>query len=198
MGGKMRLVIEVDGQVIAETSDLGICATALRLIDAEGKGDLENVLGTTVSLGDQGTSGDSAARSAESRIADDLGIQAVEVMGAIDPTDDPPYIRVNKRNWEALVRTLPNKGPGSAAPFAILMTILGVWKEYAHLSNPTYKEAAQVFRALGLQDKNRRRAIANCDWLIERGNEVVLNPAEMSNSLEVIRLLCTKGRRTTD
>jgi len=191
MNGKMRVVVDVGGSTIAESSDLGLCAAVLRLIDAEEKGTLEVVLGSgelTPPAGDNThVPGES---SAESHLASDLNVSVAELIGGIDPSVEPPFIRVNKRNWEAMLKAFSRKGPGSVAPFAILMTCLAVWKDYADLGRATYREGGILLKALGLEDKNRRRSIANCPWLMERGDEVALNPAEISRALEVLGLLC--------
>lgn len=195
MDEKMRVVVEVGGQPLATSSDLGVCAAVLRLIDAEGKGTLDTVLGEGFPVSPSGDPESRNDTSAESRLARDLGVTVAELQGAVDPTDEPPFIRVNKRNWEMMMRAVTRKGKGAVAPFAVLMTCLALWKDYADLGRATYEEGGALLKDLGLVDKSRRRSVGNCDWLMDRGREVVLNPAEISQAFGILELLCRKGQK---
>jgi len=192
---KMRVVLEVDGKAMAESTDLGICAEVLRLLGAEADGCLEEALtrgGVDAPLGEGAPSRESPSGGATTRLAEEIEVPEGQLMGAIDPTEEPPFIRVNKRNWEGLVRGVPKRGRGAVSPLALVLTALSVWKDSAGLGRASVSEGLGILRALGLDDKNTKRSIANCEWLMERGDGVVLNPGMMSQSLEIVRALCEK------
>jgi len=190
--GKMRVVLEVDGNKIAESEDLGVCAGVLRLIGAENDGTLDTHLQLLIGgTGARPLSQEPVGVGTEG-LAKEIGVPAGQLIGALDPSEEPPYLHVNKRYWEGLVSGMPRRGRGAVAPLTLILTILGVWKDFAKLGNATFDEGLAVLRGLGLDDKNKNRAVANCAWLINRGGEVALNPGMMSTALEVVRALCEK------
>jgi len=192
---KMRVVLEVDGKAMAESTDLRICAEVLRLMGAEVDGELQETLGRDNAEAQppqpagepEGPQG-----AATVKLAEEIEVSDGQLIGAIDPSEQPPFIRVNKRNWEGLVRAMPKRGRGAVSPLALVLTALSVWKDSANLGRASVAEGLGVLRALGLDDKNTKRSIANCEWLMERGDGVVLNPGMMSQALEVVRALCEK------
>lgn len=187
LNAKLRAAVEVDGKVIAESDDAVLCATILRLLSSP--------------PGHDGAAQDAAAHTVDercagpdglARLSQDLSLAPAQIIGSIDPSPEPPFIRINKRCWEAFASRVPRKGRGAVAPLAVVLTVLAVWKESAGLGNATIDEGYRVLQALGLEDKNRKRTIENCEWLLVRGNHIVLNPNETSRAFELARALCEK------
>jgi len=190
----LRVLLEANGTIIGESEDVRICAVVLRLLDEDGgeRSELLDALEDMRGRSEVGKVGGSQSAQLES-LAEAIGVSVDALIGAMDPVLESPFIRINKRSWEAATRGMPSKGPGSVAPLALVMTLLAIWKEHARLGTATTREGTEVLRQLGLQDKNPSRSVSNCEWvrLRERG-ETFLNPAMVSKAYEFARAVCEK------
>lgn len=190
----LRVVLETNGVVIGESEDVRICAAVLRLLSEEGKtkSDILDGLAAVDEYAVPETKKTTYQNNLAS-FAEEIGIKVNTLVGAIDPDTKAPFVRINKRNWEATMKPVPSRGPGAVAPLALVLTVLALWKEHADLGVTTTKDGLTVLQKLGLRDKNPSRSVANCHWLRARERGVVaINPAEISKAYEIVRALCEK------
>ena len=125
-------------------------------------------------------------------LAAQLGIDRALVEGACSPTADPPYMHLNAHCWEEMKKQLPGRGKTAIAPIVAAVTMLLLWFQKAELGNPTQSNAQAVLATISLSDPNASRSIGNADWLQLRPGQVVLNPAEISKAVKLMKCFCMK------
>jgi hypothetical protein len=122
-------------------------------------------------------------------LAKELGVTAESLEGSADPSQEPPYIHLDAKYWEAFKRTA---GYGRIAPSVLAATLLLLWDRHVKaIGDLTTRECAGVFSAIGLNDKNPTRSIRNCDWLQIRGKTIKLNPSAISKAEKVAAAYCS-------
>jgi len=126
--------------------------------------------------------------------AKEISISRDELLGAIGPTMDEPYIHLDPHCWEALRKNTGTRGKSSIAPTSLAATVLALWFKHAGISeHPTTKLCSAVLNTIHLTDKNAPRAIRNTEWLQSRGNGIVINPAQRSRAIALTASFCTKS-----
>lgn len=145
-------------------------------------------------LMDQTSSG-STGKSAKgfSGLAKELNVSVNELKGACDPGTDAPYIHMDAHHWEALKKNTGTRGPNSIAPVALAATLLSLWFRHGDIEgNPTVGQCQEVLGTIDLRDQNTTRSIKNCEWLQQRANGIVINPAKKSQAIKMARAYILK------
>lgn len=125
--------------------------------------------------------------------AAEIGVSSDEIEGACGPTQVTPFIRLDEHYWEGLKSKTAVRGPSSVSPLALAGTILCVWYTHAGLSgSPTIDQCQAVLNTIGLRDANAARSLRNCTWLQARDKGVLINPAQRSKAIRLIKAYCLR------
>ncbi len=128
------------------------------------------------------------------KFAAELGITQDEVEGALAPTIEEPYIHLDPHCWEALKKNTPPRGAQAVAPIALAGTVLALWFKHAGIDGiPTTKQCQAVLNTIHIRDRNAARSLKNTEWLQNRGNGIVINPAQRSRAVALASSYCTKS-----
>lgn len=196
---KLQVVLKADDTVVAESADATLWQKVLLVINK----------------GAQAVSGDGGAEALEEgevdeqvllevkgeadagirRFAREVGVDVPALTGACSPSAEAPYLHLDVRCWEALKKNTPERGADAISPIVLAATLLALWSRAANLGTPTQAQAQAVLETIHLRDSNPSRAIKGCDWLQSRARgTIVLNPAQASGALRVVKAYCTKKR----
>jgi hypothetical protein len=124
--------------------------------------------------------------------AKEIGVTVEELVGALAPGSESPFIYLDERCWEALKRNTPNRGPGSVSPAVLVATALVTWAKHQTVGDVTLQAVRAVMTAANLDDPNASRSINNSNWLQLRNGRVVLNPAQLSVADRLLKAFCRK------
>lgn len=117
-----------------------------------------------------------------------IGVSEHELVGALDPKNESPYLHLDVHCWEAMKKQTPQRGPGAVSPTALAGTLLCLWFKEAGLGHPTQGQSLEVLKTIGISDRNPSRGVRSAKWLQARsGGAIVLNPAQISKAIEVAR-----------
>ncbi len=188
----LRVVLMANDVVIAESNDERLWRRTLEAISV-GNPDAVSAVTVSEAASRNSDSGEVTPSDSLQRFAAEIGVSRAEVEGASGPVAEPPYLHLNPRYWEALKENTPQRGPGSVAAPVLSATLLALWFRVAGLGPVRMQHVHDVLATLGLEDKNAPRAIRNCSWLVVRGQDVVLNPAEVSSAIALVRAFYTRS-----
>lgn len=197
----LRVVLLANDVEIAESDDEGLWQSVFGAITTGAPlphGHRQNEAPRTQGA-NRSAEGDGSPQQASRGLptfAEELGLTPDEVVGACDPTNDPPYIHLNAHYWEALKRNTPQRGIGAVSPAKLAATLLALWTRHAKFGIPTSAHVQNVLDTIHLQDKNPGRAVQSCEWLQMKNGGIVLNPAETSRALSLAKAYCTKSTLT--
>lgn len=125
-------------------------------------------------------------------LATKLGVTTEVLVGACRPTAESPYVTLDHRCWETFKRETPVRGPGATGATAVAATLQALWLEAIGKHSPTLADASKVLKNLGALDYAPKRTIRNCRWLQLQGNQILLNPANISQAYQFAVAFCTK------
>ena len=125
-------------------------------------------------------------------LADELEVPPAVIQTALAPSLDSPYIHLDSRTWEAFKRNFPTRGRLAVSATALALTALALWFDRLGVDPPKINQAQKVLNTIHVQGKNPSRSVKNCDWLQQRGNTVIVSPADISRALAVLRAFCMK------
>lgn len=193
----LTVVLKANDVVVAEAEDAVLWQ---RILNAINSGRSEDLAGqATRSMADRADAATDDLSGSErsevdvvARFARELGLDQDVVVGAVDPSVQPPYLQLDPHCWEAMRKSLPARGPGSVAPIALAATLLTLWFRSAGLGSPTAAQAQQVLGTIGVRDQNPSRSLANVVWLLNRGSHVALNPAQISRAKDLAQSFCSQ------
>lgn len=200
---KLKVVLQADETVVAESEDAGLWQRVLLAINNKGAG------GGDPSLLDDADASTPSARRPDPRRTGDLptagngddvarfaravGISADTIEGACAPSRTSPYLTLDMHCWNAMKEQTPPRGPGSISPIAAAATLLSLWMQTAKLGAATQAEAQKVLGTINLRDANAARSIQAAEWLQGRaGGVIVLNPARAKRAVAVARAFCSQ------
>lgn len=192
---KLKIVLQADDTVVAESDDAALWQQVLIAINT-GAGAIEtgqksNPASTgsaPVNLGNRSEGSDAIGK-----FAAELGLSRDEVIGACDPTSEPPYMHLDTHHWEAMKRNTPQRGPNAYSPIVVAASLLGVWFRHTGSGNPTVTMAQAVLSRIGTRDNNPGRSIENSEFLQARsGGVIVLNPAKVDRAIAIAKSFCSK------
>jgi hypothetical protein len=193
---KLTVTLKADEVLVAEIEDAALWQSVLNAIHS---GNTTVTLGGAVPEKHGGlagrTNGGTGLEANEplDRLAQEVGLDPPVVEGACAPTSTAPYMQLNKHNWEALRKQLPQRGPLAISPIVLASTLLALWFSTAGLGNPTQAQVLAVLKGIGVEDHNPSRGIRRATWLIPRGNgQVQLNAAEVSTAVRITKAFCSK------
>ena len=133
-------------------------------------------------------SGDDPVRA----LANELDVSVAEIQTALAPSQNPPFLRLDNRAWEAFKKNIPSRGRQAVSATALALTALALWFDNLGVDPPRIEQAQAVLTTIHVQGKNPTRSVTNCAWLQQRGRTVVLSPADISRAIAVLRAFCTK------
>ncbi len=185
----LKIILKADDTIVAESEDATLWGKVLGAIS---KPDQLESPATTELLGIVET--ERPANDTVSRFAETLGINVAQVQGALDPSTEAPYLRLNVQYWEVMKKNTPQRGPGSVTPIGFAGTLLALWLKDSGLNIPaTQALASAVLNTVNVIDKNPTRGIKNTKWLQARsGGVILINPAEFSTATAIARSFCLK------
>lgn len=125
-------------------------------------------------------------------MADELGIEAKDLLTACHPRMIAPYIFPNKHYWEAFKHQTAERGRTAVSNAVLAMTLLLLWAEKINLDRVTLRDGMAVLRAISARDDHASRAVENCSWLQKRSGRIVLDPEKISRAIAVARAFCTR------
>jgi hypothetical protein len=199
---KLKIVLQAEEVVVAESEDPVLWRRVLTTIQGgaaplggaheEERGEDEG----TEEMEQEATPRPSA-KGAIGKFAAAIGVTPTALVGASEPTAEPPYLVLDAKAWEAFKKNTPPRGPNAVAALQLAGTLLCLWFKYAGINGrPTQAQAAAVLDGLGVVDKNPSRAIKNCPWLQSRPDGIQINPAEMSKAERVAKAFVLKTAPT--
>ena len=187
---QLKLVLLANDVVIAESEDSVIWQAAFQAIQGA---DINQVLGNADSSQDEAIGWvPEEERTAILSMADELGIEAKDLLTACHPRMIAPYIFPNKHYWEAFKHQTAERGRTAVSNAVLAMTLLLLWAEKINLDRVTLRDGMAVLRAISARDDHASRAVENCSWLQKRSGRIVLDPEKISRSIAVARAFCTR------
>lgn len=191
---KLKVQVLADDVVIAESDDPTFWQSVLSAIHSDSasvQGDSAPtpptpVAATTASRPDFQGGSDSVGLFANA-----LSLEPEAVHGACSPRSTPPYLHLDHHYYEAFRRNTPTRGRSAIPNVTLVGTLLALWFKYAKLENGAEVGLIQqILQDLNAQGPNAARSLKNCPWLQYRSSRVHLNPAKISQALEVARAFC--------
>jgi hypothetical protein len=199
---KLIVTLKADDTIVAEVEDSILWQKVLSAIHnpsieftspAPVDGNKEKNISTTHSTNIN------SSNSPLAKFANRVGINENQLVGAIDPSTEPPFLHLDVSCWEQMKKQAPARGSGAVAAAALTGTLLCIWFKEIGLGNPTQAQIAAVLKQINVVDKNTPRSIKNSSWLQGRpGGMVVLNPAEVSKAYNIAKSFCTKKWGNSD
>lgn len=197
---KLKVVLQADEAVVAESEDAGLWQRVLLAIN---KGSDEDSLVQVAPRERQDNppreEADflSANASEVARFARLVGVSVDDIQGACAPSKTSPYLTIDMHCWETMKEQTPARGIGSISPMAVAATLLALWMQAAKLGAATQGEAQKVLATINLRDANAGRSIQASEWLQGRaGGVIVLNPARAKRALAIAKAFCTQDWRS--
>lgn len=185
---RLKIVLTADNVVVAESEDPEIWQAAFQAIQGAG---LRGVLGETAPQDDVPWVPDEE-RSAIYAMANELGIEAKDLLTACHPRMIAPYIFLNKHHWEAFRQQTAERGRTAVSNAVLALTLLLLWAEKINLERVTVRDGLAVLRVISSRDEHASRAVDNCPWLVKSSGSVRLRPEMISRAIMVARAFCTK------
>ena len=175
--------------VVGETDDPVLWQKVLAAItigDESDTGDSPGVTGELPSIHDD-DAGDPIGR-----LASELTVPGTAVRAALAPSEEPPFLHLDARAWEAFTRNFPKRGSGAVPAITLALTALALWFQCLDTDPPTIAQGKEVLDTINVKGSNLPRSLRNCDWLQHRGDNVSVNPAEVTQAVGVVRAFCLK------
>jgi hypothetical protein len=192
---KLIVVLKAGETIVAEVEDPILWQQVLTVIN-QGSSEAINVASKMTNepkTADIGKKVLDSENSAMSRFAKSLGVSEDELVGAVSPSMEAPYLQLNHHCWEAMKKKTPSRGRGSLNATAVAGTLLSLWFKEADLGHPTQAQAGEVLDAINVKDPNPSRGIKNTKWLSpRRGGVILLNPAKISEAQLIAKEFCLK------
>ena len=195
----LTVVLKANDVVVAEAEDSVLWQRVLTAIQGQNKGELLGgvAAGPLLPAESAGVAQTPASFATSNdpieKLARELGLERSMIDGALSPTIEAPFLRLNSHNWEAMRRQLPARGSSALSPIAAAATLLALWFRAAGLGNPTQSQALATLREIGEDDKNPSRGVRAATWLIARpGGQVQLNASEISTAIKLGKAFCAK------
>jgi len=193
----LTVVLMADKTVVAESEDpilwQRILAAINKPADGQQKDEISDLPDNLTT--DSPTQRSGKPKDAVERFAQSIGVTHAEVVGALAPSLEAPYLHLDAHCWAAMKKTLGQRGGQSISPIGLASTVLCLWFKEAGIDPAvTQNLALGVLSAINITDKNPSRGVKNTRWLQSRpGGVVVVNPAEISRAHEVAASFCTKS-----
>lgn len=181
----LRIRLLADGVLVGETDDPGLWQTVLAKITVAERD-------ATGGPADPPRIPDESEDAPVFCLANELTLSVTTVQAALAPSKEAPFLHLDSRTWEAFKKNFPSRGSGSVSPIALALTALACWFRCLDADPPTIAQAHAVIGTIHVTDKNARRSVRNCNWLQQRGNNVIVNPAEITQAISVLQAYCTK------
>lgn len=190
---KLKIILKANDTIVAESANPQLWQNVLVAINSTDSNatDLVDQGALTQEQAEKGSL-IGGAKDTVTLFAKELDVSKDDLKGACGPTTEAPFIHLDEHYWEALKKQTPERGPKAIAPLALSATLLALWKKKAGLDAPTTKEAIAALATIQITSKNSARAIRNCEWLQMRGENIVLNPAQISKAIKIARAYCLK------
>ena len=107
------------------------------------------------------TGDDDATNSEEEKLivnfAKDIGIEPDILKGALDPSKEEPFIRLDSKCWEAIKKNNGERGPSAMAPSVIAGTALALWFNFNKIGKTTKAHIKKVLKEIDIRETNADR-----------------------------------------
>lgn len=127
-------------------------------------------------------------------LANEIGVETADVIGAFAPSDEEPFVLVDKHYWSAFKSNTPSRGKNAVPPGSLVGTLMSLWFDQLGRGAPTREQVYGAADNSNIRDKNIGRSINNCPWLRLDGSEVLVNPAKIDRALDVARAFCLQEK----
>ncbi|HVY87205.1 MAG TPA: hypothetical protein VG943_18880 [Caulobacterales bacterium] len=187
---KLTVILKVDDIVVAESEDPILWQRLLGVIQSGGA--LQEPMPGRSEAPSFQIEHEEEGDPSVARFAKALKVSVADLLGALSPSKEAPYLTLNMHNWEAFKKAVPARGIDAVSPIGLAGTALALWIKEAKLDvAPTQALALQVLGTINIRDPNASRGIKNTKWLMVRaGGTISINPAQVSKALDVIRSFC--------
>ncbi|GGD18576.1 hypothetical protein GTQ45_11160 [Pyruvatibacter mobilis] len=181
---ELRVVLYADETIVDESDDVALWQAVLKQIRGLDGGVFQESVGNNEiekngsSVADEGDS--------VSKFARDVGVSVEQLVGALGPQPDAPYLNLDTRKWESFVKNTPKRGTGSVPALVLAATALVGWAQHERSFEPTQKLAIDVLNQIGAKYSNPARSLKNCAWLQIRNGKIILNPAEKTQAMRIL------------
>jgi hypothetical protein len=189
---KLSIILKADSTTVAEVEDPLLWQQVLAAIQ-QGQGATAEILGGSGSGETKAETLGTRPNSPIARLSKAIGVSQQELVGAMDPSDEAPYLHLDVHCWEAMKKSTPSRGPGAMSAAALAGTLLCLWFREAGLGHPTQGQALEALNTISVSDANASRGIGRAKWLQARsGGAIVLNPAQISQAIGIAKSFCLK------
>lgn len=121
-----------------------------------------------------------------------LEIDKNQIVGALSPSDKSPFLHLDARTWEAFKQNYPSRGSNAVPAIVLAGTAVALWFKVMDVESPTQAQAKAVLKTIDATGANPTRSLRNCDWLQNRNGRIIINPARISDAIELVRNFCLK------
>lgn len=185
----LHIQLYADEVLVAKTDDPVLWQKVLACITTGETADIDVGQHDPLDVPD---SRDSIQDLPSSRLGEELELPATTIQAALAPSEDPPFLHLDARTWEAFTKNFPPRGRYSVPAIVLALTTLALWLKLLRKDPPTIADGKAVLRTINLEGSNLPRSVNNCDWLQQRGEGVSISPAEISRAIGVVQAYCTK------
>lgn len=191
---KLKIVLNANNVIVAESEDPALWQEVFAAINSNnanvdlGTGVQESKISPPPSVNKKVITGNTEV----DKFAAEIGVAKDLIISACTPTNETPYIHLDKHHWEALKKNTPERGNKAVNAVVLASTALTIWKDTAKLGNVAITELSSVLETIGLTPKNTNRSITNCEWLQLRSGSIYINPAQTSKAIKVMSAYCNK------
>lgn len=182
----LRVVLMAGDNVVAESDDADLWQQVLRSLYGGQQG--ENTLSKRA--GHLNVHDEPSAVGTDSAIASfakAIDVSPEDIVGALSPEMDAPYLTLDHHCWESFKRGTPARGRGAVGATAVVGTLLAFWTQRIKVADVRFSTVAKVLENVGTHDALPRRTIRNCPWLRLVGGRIRLNPAKTSDAERLVR-----------
>lgn len=183
----LKIILKAGETVVAESENPALWQQVLAAITAPTSPNSDSGIGIRSSSVNVAT-----GSSEVDKMAAEVGVSSAVLIGACAPSAEPPYMHLDLHCWETLKKSTPARGRGAVSAMSLAATALCLWFKHSKRGSPTPAQVQAVLKTIEVAEANPTRAISNCDWLQPRAGGIVLNPAEISTALRVVREFCTR------
>lgn len=188
----MSVVLKANEVVVAEVNDAALWNAIFAAISSGSSSLAAAAPATPSPVSDPAAAvRNTPATEPISKLAKELGVELDVLIGACDPTEAEPYLRLDVHHWEQMKKDLPMRGPKAIPPIVLAASILCLWARHSSHGVVTQSQAQGVLATIGLRDSNATRGIQSAEWLQGRPNgQIVLNPSQISKTVAIASSFC--------
>lgn len=125
-------------------------------------------------------------------LSQEIGVDVVHVVSAFAPSEEEPYLHIDRHYWAALKANTPRAGVNAVPPGTLGSTLLALWFMHLRRGAPSVDQVRALLAAASLDNTTVQRSVNNCSWLQLRGEAIFIKPAEIKRAIELAAAFCEK------